>query len=74
METDEVERLVDRHIVALMEHFDTVQILCTKDEKDGTLNVARGGGNIFARYGHAQVWIAREKRCMLEFLKDDQDE
>lgn len=49
---------IDRHVHALMEHFDTVQIFCTRsDRKDGgTVYVNRGAGNLFARTGQARAW------------------
>lgn len=51
------------HITALMEHFDTVQIFCTRYDSDdgGTVNVASGKGNYFARKGHIEQWLEGEE-------------
>lgn len=54
--------LLERHINALAEHFDTVQIFVTRmDEKnsDNTVNACRGAGNWFARYGQVQEWLIK---------------
>lgn len=53
----------------LIEHFDTVQIFVTRvaaEEGCGTVNIAVGRGNWFARVGHVHDWKvkleARSKR------------
>jgi hypothetical protein len=40
-----------RHVAQLGEQFDTVHIICTKAEADGTMLVQEGNGNWYARYG-----------------------
>jgi|JI10StandDraft_1071094.scaffolds.fasta_scaffold01661_12 hypothetical protein len=55
------EKLVQRHIDALMEHFDAVQIMATSADLDGTSNVFMGGGNWFARQGMAHDFIRQDK-------------
>lgn len=48
---------------ALMEHFDTVQIFVTRHEQaalDGTVNVAYGAGNWFARRGQVGHWCMKQ--------------
>lgn len=48
----------------LAEHFDTVQIFCTRHEGgnvDGTINVHWGAGNYFARYGQIKQWMVSEE-------------
>lgn len=61
---------VTQHVDALADHFDTVQIFVSRHEagaKDGTVNVALGAGNWFARYGQTKEWIVRreeDSRCM----------
>ena len=63
------------HVARLEEHFDTVQIFCSRGSDDGgTITCQLGGGNWFARYGQIRQWIVkqeeefrqevtREKRC-----------
>lgn len=47
---------------SLIEHFDTVQILCTRCEpgQGGTVNWNYGQGNIFARAAQAHIWSMKE--------------
>lgn len=54
---------VEKAAAALGEHFDTVQIFCTRQESGagGTVNVAFGQGNWFARFGHVQAWLETEQ-------------
>ena len=53
---------VERHVLALMEHFDAVQILvsCTAP-CGGTESVFQGAGNWFARQGMAHEFINRDQ-------------
>ena len=55
--------VMDRHVAALMEHFDSVQILCSVRIPDGsgTQGFARGGGDWYARQGLAHEFINREE-------------
>lgn len=57
MTKEEAERFLDRHLEELAEHFEAVQILVTDSDKDGTLYIARGKGNFYARKGLAQQFI-----------------
>lgn len=53
--------IVQRHVNQLSEHFDTVQILVTRyDRQQCTTNIARGTGNWFARYGQMRSFVMRE--------------
>jgi len=61
LQPEEQERLVQRHIDELMEHFDAVQILVSSTDPDGTANVFKGGGNWFARQGMAHDFIRQDK-------------
>lgn len=58
--------MVKKHAEALSEHFDTVQIFCTRQESSqgGTVNLNYGSGNWFARYGQVRQW----------FIKSDEDD
>jgi hypothetical protein len=54
--------IVDRHVAALMEHFDSVQIFVTRRNPDGgTRTLHTGDGNWFARYGQARLWVTRQE-------------
>lgn len=57
----EAARLIDGHVAALLEHFETVQIFVTKvhKEADATASMVRGDGNWFARYGQVKEWILK---------------
>lgn len=64
--------LVERHVQALGEHFDTVQIFCTRHEpyeKEGTVSVNLGEGNWHARYGQVAQWMIRQDH----FIRKDAD-
>lgn len=62
--------LVRKHVDQLGEHFDTVQIFCTRyypnkiqgyDEDGLTTRINVGTGNFFARYGHVAYWLDNQK-------------
>lgn len=65
MESDEDEvsprvKLVLQHCTALMEHFDTVQIVVTSHSaEEGTGSITLGGGNVFARMASVREWLIR---------------
>lgn len=60
--------VVKKHTALMMEHFDSVQIFATRyDGTVGTVRVSYGGGNFFARYGLAKLWVDSE------YLDDKQD-
>lgn len=68
-ENDELT-LIQRHIDALMEHFDTVQIFVSKhdsiDNKTGF--ITKGAGNSYARYGQIKQWVIEDEeaaRCAI---------
>lgn len=50
---------VDRHLNALMEHFETVQIVATRQKGDMTQCLTRGRGNVFARQASVREWLLR---------------
>lgn len=59
--------LVKKALEQLGEHFDSVQIFCTRYEpeiEDGTIQVSKGIGNWFARYGSVKEWTIREESEM----------
>ena len=58
MEPDRDLEIVKQHTAALHEHFDSVQIFCTRYEskEKGTIRVTFGLGDWFARYGVTRLW------------------
>ena len=48
---------LERHCQMLMEFFDSVQIVVTKDERNCTRSASFGGGNMFARMGSVRSWL-----------------
>ncbi len=48
------------HTAMLMEHFDSVQIFCTRCNGDGTVSATFGGGNWYARKGQVDEWILKQ--------------
>lgn len=56
------EKIVQKALAQLMEHFDTVQIFATRwDPQDCTTgSINRGNGNFYARIGQVREWVERE--------------
>lgn len=54
---------VDEAITKLGEHFDSVMIFVSRyDGGDvGSVNVAKGLGNWYARYGQVREWLVKEE-------------
>lgn len=50
---------LDRAIAVLGEHFDTVQIFCTRYEGASTVSVNKGTGNWHARAGQVREWVVK---------------
>ena len=68
--------IVDKAIDLLGEHFDTVQIFCTRHEGgEGTVSMNKGIGNWFARRGHVQEWILKEEKAIQQrvLVADDEN-
>lgn len=61
---DRLQRIVKSHAVQMSEHFDSVQVICTKSHENGTLHVAWGEGNWFARYGSVKEWVVKREEGM----------
>lgn len=56
---------VQDHAAALAEHFDSVQIICTRYAgPDGTTIVSNGAGNFYTRYGSVTAWVKQENRSL----------
>lgn len=55
-------KIVEKHVEALGEHFDTVLVFCTRHDSGGaggTVNVHVGSGNWFARLGQVREWLIK---------------
>lgn len=64
---------VRRAAEALSEHFDSVQIFCTRHDtggEGGTINVKFGVGNYYARLGHIREWLIKEDEATREEIRD----
>lgn len=72
-EADADFQMVREHVNALAEHFDSVQIFCTRHEgsMDATVNVHLGSGNWFARYGFVQNWLIRQDESERSSRRND---
>ncbi len=58
---EQMQEAVQRHVTALMEHFDSVQILVSVCTEEGTEFVKLGAGNWFARQGMAHDFITCDR-------------
>lgn len=59
--------LIKSHVSVLAEHFDSVQVFCTRHDNQnlkGTINAHYGAGDWFARYGHVSTWLKTEENNM----------
>lgn len=70
--------LIDRHLEDLGEHFDTVQILCTTYDSEGTAIYTRGIGNHYARIGSAHHFLEKNSHedsaeRIAEKIKEEND-
>ena len=57
----ERQAVVQQHVTALMEHFESVQILVSVLEPDGTGSCFLGAGNWFARQGMARDFMQQDQ-------------
>lgn len=66
--------LVDQHVRALGEHFDSVQIFVTKRIESGTRGLGRGSGDYWARFGRVKTWVlTEEESARLEAHHNDDE-
>lgn len=59
-EQERLEKVVDRMLAQLSEHFDNIQIFVSKNPQgkaQETVSFRKGLGNYFARYGHVRDWL-----------------
>ena len=64
--SEQVEKKMDllaNQCKMLLASFDTVQIFCTKTDKEtgDTADFAFGDGNYWARYGHIKQWTLKQE-------------
>lgn len=79
MENQEVKdndlKIIETHVNALMEHFDTVQIFCTRHEgKEVTTSCRSGAGDWYSRYGHIRLWLEDQTLSGCTCTGDEGDE
>ena len=78
-EISEMKRRVEQAASALIEHFDSVQILVTRHCDDGTRDTAAfecGLGNLYARLGQVREWLRIQDQYQRNWAirKDAKDE
>lgn len=58
----QLEAVLDKHLVMLSEHFDSVRIFATRPCNDGSTDaVSRGVGNYFAQRGAIDDWTINQR-------------
>lgn len=61
-EEKHLQALLKKVCGQLAEHFDSVQIVCTKrGDDDMTMTVAEGTGDYYARMGATWAWVTRQE-------------
>jgi len=75
-ELQDALELLKKAARSLGEHFDSVQIYCTRHIPDeGAESFNFGIGNWYARYGQVAEWmIKQDEDARLRVRKDDQEE
>ncbi len=53
--------MIDGHLDKLGEFFETVQIIVTDSDSNGTLYCARGRGNFYGRKGSVQQFLENDQ-------------
>lgn len=59
--TEQQEKLIEEHLAKLIEHFDSVQILASFTDDEGTKSFSFGRGDWYARQGLAHEFIAHDQ-------------
>lgn len=69
------EKIVQKALHELGEHFDCVQIFVTSKNGEHTECIATGSGNFYARMGIVRNWIVREEeRTRVRVRKSEEEE
>jgi hypothetical protein len=58
---DEDTTILRNCCARLSEHFDTVQIVVTREQQGGTMMGHYGDGNVYARIASAQQWLKTQR-------------
>lgn len=70
---DRDEEILRKALGMLGEEFDSVQVFCTRHDGEGTLNVTRGTGNWFARWGQVVQWVEDERRLAPRIVRMEEE-
>lgn len=80
-QTDPLDDVLQAVTAQLMEHFDSVRIVCTSHVEGSTALYTCGGGNIYAQEGSVKDWVIRmdaledeRSRNRAEPIDDDDDD
>lgn len=60
MTAEELGKIVEDAAAALGEHFETVQILVSNSDGEGTRGIKRGVGNFYARLAQAREFVQQD--------------
>lgn len=71
MDRAQNEALIDKALDTLGEHFEAIQIIATDSDGGGSLYVARGRGNFYARKGAVHQWLENDRHDdAAQYVKD----
>lgn len=75
---ERLQRLLERCVMTLSEHFDSVRIFVTHGQREGnrpvTSGKSAGCGNIYATYGWVREWMLNQEHLTrLEVEKRNRD-
>lgn len=72
MSDDRASKALNAAVEGLMQYFDTVQILVTKNKTDDvTIGQSIGKGSLFARVGQVELWLSKVQESL---MNDEQEE
>jgi len=73
--TDPDLNLLQAAVGNLAEHFDTVQIFCTRHVsiERSTEQFLAGSGNLYARFGQVKQWVIEEEARVRSELDNNED-
>ena len=74
--TDDDEKIINSALDMLVEHFDTVQIFCSRHEankENGTVGFQAGRGNMYAREGQIKSWLTKHKERLKEEVRNEEE-
>lgn len=66
--------MIQQHVDALGEHFDTVQIFVSRHDmavEEGTISANRGSGNWFARFGQVREWLVKQDERARQISREE---